>query len=214
MTSRGRTITLLLLCMLCLCACRGADSAEKRVYVLRETAAPTVMPEAAAPESAAPVRTEKVTDLYGWWRMLHCSGDWAHMYGYYWDCCAELREEGDSLRLQLWDEDISRHIGLASARLHERDGAMTCAAGAFLDRALGPEDWLITVTTDDCGELWKIEGSYEAVGNGGFQYEIYLRPWGSRWPGTKDEKPGLYESWYLPLIGAGAEMPEEIGTKP
>ena len=42
---------------------------------------------------------------------------------------------------------------------------------------------------------------------------IYLRPWGSRWPGSEDEKPYYYESWYLPLIEAGEAMPDKIGKQ-
>jgi len=211
-TGRRRMICLALLLTFLLCACGRKVTAEKTVVVLRETEAPTTaLPEptmtAGSPEPAA----VKASDWYGWWRMFNTSGDWAHMYGYYWDCCAEIREEGTSLRLQLWDEDISKYIGLSGARIREENGVLRCVAGAFLDREIGPDDWRITRTRDDCGVMLHIEGNYEAVGKGGFQYEIFLRPWGSRWPGSEDEKPHYYDDWYLPLIDAGVKMPDEIG---
>ena len=194
-----------------LCACGKTGAADKTVVVLRETEAPTAAAEPViSAESPEPAST-RPSDWYGWWRMFNTSGDWAHMYGYYWDCCAEIRKEDDSLRLQLWDEDISKYIGLSSARILEDSGTLKCKVGAFLDREIGPDDWRITRTQDTCGVLLHIEGSYEAVGKGGFQYEIFLRPWGSRWPGSEDEKPHYYENWYLPLIDAGVRMPDEIG---
>ena len=178
------------------------------MVVLRETPAPTPAPvETAAPTKSGP------DDWYGWWRMYNTSGDWAHMYGYYWDCCAEIAQEEGTLRLQLWDEDLPKDVGLAAARLREENGVLKCAAGTFLDRELGPESWNIASASDSCGQLLHIRGKYDAVGKGGFQYEIFLRPWGSRWPGSEDEKPGFYESWYLPLVEAGVKMPEVIGKQ-
>ena len=213
MSARILRILPMLLLTLCLCACGRAADKKTVVVVREETPAPSVTELPAENKAAAPAETAApaASDWYGWWRMFDTSGDWAHMYGYYWDCCAEIREEGGSLRFQLWDEDLSKYIGLASARLIREGGALRCAAGAFLDRELAPEDWTVTVTEDDCGTLLKIEGKYTAVGKGGFSYEIFLRPWGSLWPGKKDEKPGYYDSWYLPLIEAGVKMPEEIG---
>lgn len=218
---RTRGYLPVLLLVLILCACGRTDHTDKTVVVLRESPAPVTAPEilntpepsaaavtAAPAESAAPAA---IMEWYGWWRMDHCSGDWAHMYGYYWDCCAEIRQEGDTLRLQLWDEDLPKDVGLAGARIMEQDGVLRCRTGVFLDRDLGPDDWQITWTQDDCGALLHIEGYYEAVGKGGFRYEIFLRPWGSLWPGNEDEKPYAYEDWYLPLIEAGANMPDEIG---
>lgn len=212
MDGRKRAVVCLALILtFVFCACGKTGAADKTVVVLRETAAPTDSPEPTIPAEDNEGTSAKASDWYGWWRMFNTSGDWAHMYGYYWDCCAEIRKEDDSLRLQLWDEDISKYIGLSSARIRESGGALQCAVGAFLDREIGPEDWRITRTQDECGVLLHIEGSYEAVGKGGFQYEIFLRPWGSRWPGSKDEKPHYYENWYLPLIDAGVRMPDEIG---
>ena len=203
-----------LLLMLTLCAC-GQAKPEKTVVIIQETAAPTALPEIAAPLSKAARKVAASSlpaEWYGWWKMDHTSGDWAKMYGYYWDCCAEMDMRGGVRSLLLWDEDMPRDNCLAAAELAERDGALHCTAGSFLDRALADDSWRVTRDEDDCGAHWKIEGEYSAVGKGGFHYEIYLRPWGSRWPGSAEEKPYYYERWYLPLIEAGEAMPDGIGS--
>ena len=70
----------------------------------------------------------------------------------------------------------------------------------------------ITVTEDEEGTLLTIRGHYDAVeSEGGFSFEIFLRPWGSLWPGKENEIPYYYEDWYLPLIRAGSAIPEAIG---
>ena len=57
-------------------------------------------------------------------------------------------------------------------------------------------------------------GGGATVGKGGFSYEIYLRPWGSKWPEDDEDKlPYYYNDWYLPLIEAGKDMPDTIGGK-
>ena len=202
-----------LLLALTLCGC-GKAKTDKTVVILQETAAPATASETPAPASKAERKAAASTlpkAWYGWWKMDHTSGDWAKMYGYYWDCCAEIDERDGVTDLLLWDEDMPKGDCLAFAQLEEKSGALRCTSGSFLDMALTENDWTVTRNQDADGLLWTIEGAYKAVGRGGFHYVIYLRPWGSRWPGSEDEKPYAYESWYLPLIEAGKAMPETIG---
>jgi hypothetical protein len=231
----ARLLACSLLFALLLCGCGTEGKNKKTVVILQltptpvtaatatPTAAPTPetpvptpetpvpMPETPAPTTETP---DMARDWYGWWKMDHTSGDWARMYGYYWDCCAELSEDADgAIRFLLWDEDMPKDDCLAQAVLREQDGALRCEEGFFLDRELGAADWTLTRSEDACGPLWCIEGQYKASGKGGFHYLIYLRPWGSRWPGSEDEKPYYYNSWYLPLIEAGETMPTEIGNQ-
>lgn len=201
------TCILIALTLLLLCGCGKGSAPDKTVVILDLAATPTPTAEA----EAAPADTGK--DWYGWWKMDHCKGDWSHMYGYYWDCCAVITDADGGLDLQIWDEDLSRDIGLAEAFLERSGGVLQCTDGRFLDRALGSADWKITESADACGRLISIEGEYQAVGKGGFHYLIYLRPWGSKWPGSADERPFYYESWYLPMIAADEAMPDVIGNK-
>lgn len=204
---KRRLCLLAALLLLFLCGCGKGSAPDKTVVILETDRAPAPTAEAKTAVS------EK--DWYGWWKMDRCKGDWAHMYGYYWDCCAVMADAGGgALDLLLWDEDMPRDNCLSEARLETSGGVRRCAGGSFLDRELAPDDWTITDSEDACGRLLTIEGEYRAVGKGGFHYVIYLRPWGSRWPGSPDERPYYYESWYLPLIEKGEAMPDRIGNKP
>ena len=149
-------------------------------------------------------------DWYGWWRIYSTSGDWAQMSGCWWDCCAEI-EDGSML---LWDEELPKDNYLAKAALNIDGSDIRCSSGSFLDRKLKSSSWDITLSADDSGTLMTVSGKYNAVGDGGFSYEIYLRPWGSKWPdGDGDKLPYYYKDWYLPLVEAGKVMPDVIGGK-
>ena len=61
-----------------------------------------------------------------------------------------------------------------------------------------------------------IEGSYKDPDDffSGYDYTIYLRPWGLDWADIETDQPdGLpdHYDWYLSAIQAGAEMPDVIG---
>ena len=149
-------------------------------------------------------------DWYCWWRMYGTSGDWAQMDGCWWDCCAEIEDR----RMLLWDEDLPRDNFLAEAELSTRGGDIRCLGGSFLDRKLKSGSWDITLSEDSCGTLMTVSGKYDAVRDGSFSYEIFLRPWGSKWPEDDEDKlPYYYKDWYLPLIEAGRDMPDIIGGK-
>ena len=114
----------------------------------------------------------------------------------------------------LWDEDLPRDNFLAEAELSTRGGDIRCLGGSFLDRKLKSGSWDITLSEDSCGTLMTVSGKYDAVRDGSFSYEIFLRPWGSKWPEDDEDKlPYYYKDWYLPLIEAGRDMPDIIGGK-
>lgn len=197
----------LLLACISLTAC-GKAQTEKTVLTVEATpAAGTAVPEAAAESAPALADT-----YYGWWHINHTSGDWAHMYGYWWDCAAWVQETAPGeYSLTLRDEDMLEGTTTAWAALRETDGKLVCTEGRLLDAALKEGDWTVKRTEDACGTLLTISGRYTAVNSkGGFSYEFFLRPWGSRWPEKADELPYHYEDWYLPLIEAGEEMPSSL----
>lgn len=199
---RFRIIAAVLALVLLLAGCGKDDSDKVKTVVVENDRI-----------SRTDVKTA-VTDLsgdwYGWWRMYSTSGDWAHMYGYWWDCCAEI-EDGSML---LWDEDLPKDNFLAEAELSIHNKDIRCTGGSFLDRKLKSSSWDIILSEDDCGTLMTISGEYDAVGKGSFSYKIYLRPWGSKWPEDDENKlPYYYNDWYLPLIEAGKNMPDVIGGK-
>ena len=57
-----------------------------------------------------------------------------------------------------------------------------------------------------------IKGHYES-GEDKFNYEIWLRPWGTYWDDVEEkDEPDYYTDWYLPLIKAGKSMPDSVDT--
>ena len=199
---RFRIIAAVLALVLLLAGC-GKDDSDKVKTVVVEN-------DRISRAEAKTAVTDLSGDWYGWWRMYSTSGDWAHMYGYWWDCCAEI-EDGSML---LWDEDLPKDNFLAEAELSIHGKDIRCTGGSFLDRKLKSGSWDIILSEDDCGTLMTISGKYDAVGKGSFSYKIYLRPWGSKWPEDDEDKlPYYYKEWYLPLIEAGRDMPDIIGGK-
>ncbi len=154
-------------------------------------------------------------DWYGWWKMVNTSGDWARMDGYWWDCCAEAEEDGAETRLLLWDEDLPKETLLAVLRIESgKDGELRCTGGEFLSAVMEEDGCEIELRQDGGEKFLTITGHYDAtVKIGSFDYSIFLRPWGQKWEDAQeDELPYYYESWYLPLIEDGKEMPDEIGN--
>ena len=192
---------LFLLLTLAACGQKEETKTTELVIAARETLEP------AAPSKT----TELAGDWYGWWHITHTSGDWAKLYGAYWDCCARIEESG---ALLLWDESLPKDDPLAETTLLQDGEGFRCVGGSMLDAAREPESWELTLTQDDEGKLLTIRGRYDAVrSEGGFSYEIFLRPWGDLWPGGTNEIPYYYEDWYLPLIRKGGAMPDTIGER-
>ena len=198
------------LCALVLCALlAGCGRAEReKTTLVTEAAAP---PETAVTEAPAE-KASLAASWYGWWRMDHTSGDWAHMYGYWWDCAAWVTETAPGeYSLSLRDEDTLEGKTALWLSLRETDGALVCTEGRLLDRDLPDENLEILLSEDAFGPLLTLRGRYTAVmSKGAFSYEFFLRPWGSRWPEKEDALPGHYRDWYLPLVEAGEDMPPEL----
>ena len=198
----------LLLLALCLSGCAGRE--DKTVLVLGkdESATPAEEASETVPEDPS---LPLAGDWYGRWRMKNTSGDWTKAYGYSWDCCAEIRGDAEgNYTLLLWDEDLPKDNYLASAVISAGE-TLRCEGGSFMDRELEAGCWDLSLSEDAAGLLLIIRGDYDAVGEGGFHYDVYLRPWGSTWPGPAENQPYRYESWYLPLIEADSPMPDSIG---
>ena len=159
-------------------------------------------------------------DWYGWWMMTGCSGYYEEedMEGQWWDVCGtiDIGEDGVGTII-LWDEDYTKAEPMASAAVSlsvegtTEYGTVMSEGGWFTDVALEHADWIIDPGLVDYTDLIHIEGSYEN-GEDAFNYDIYLRPWGTYWFDMDDaDLPYYYDDWYLPLIDAGEAMPDEIG---
>ncbi len=166
--------------------------------------------EEPVPEPAAAISPALPASWYGWWRIGDAEGIWKSRSGYYWDCLAELGHTPEGMTsLLIWDENFTKENSLAYAVFTTGEDGRQSLSGSFLDEPLSGESWQMRAETDESGVRMVIEGIYTAS-EGGFPFKFILRPWGSRWPEGKNERPYAYESWYLPLTETGAPMPEKI----
>ena len=157
-------------------------------------------------------------DWYGWWTMYGCYGYYEGMDGMAWDVCGTVDIGEDYMgTITLWDEDYTRDNAMASADVSLSEagtgeyGAVMSEGGYFTDIPLEHADWIVDPGLSDYEDLIWITGFYEN-GEDEFTYEIYLRPWGATWDDlSEDVQPLYYSDWYLPLIEAGAAMPDAIG---
>ena len=157
-------------------------------------------------------------DWYGWWTMYGCYGSYEGMDGMAWDVCGTIDIGEDYTgTVTLWDEDYTKAEPMASADVSLSEagtgeyGTVTSEGGYFTDVALEHADWIVDPGLSEAEDLLWITGFYEN-GEDEFTYEIYLRPWGASWDDlSEDVQPLYYFDWYLPLIEAGAAMPDAIG---
>ena len=157
-------------------------------------------------------------DWYGWWTMYGCYGYYEGMDGMAWDVCGTVDIGEDYMgTITLWDEDYTRDNAMVNADVSLSEagtgeyGTVTSEGGYFTDIPLEHADWIVDPGLSDYEDLIWITGFYEN-GEDEFTYEIYLRPWGASWDDlSEDVQPLYYFDWYLPLIEAGAAMPDAIG---
>jgi hypothetical protein len=160
-------------------------------------------------------------DWYGWWIVSDGDGEYTDMVDNYWDACASIEVDGEDAVLKLWDENSSKSELLAEVELEYTDGfgdhgAWVSTSGSFMDSEVGYYEWLIDSDGDAASGIEHIiciEGSYTDDAGESFDYYVFLRPWGMEWDDVEGETftttpyedmmPGLYDSWYLPLIESG-----------
>lgn len=162
-------------------------------------------------------------DWYGWTSYSNGTNNYSSLDGFYMDCMAqiEIDENGDG-GLILWDEATSVDNPRAGVYVSVSDGGfpqgrLKSVEGLFSDADVGNADWLVDPDGLGYENLICIEGSYKDPEDffSGYDYKIYLRPWGLDWADIEADQPDClptyYYDWYLPAIQAGAAMPEVIG---
>ena len=156
-------------------------------------------------------------DWYGWWEITECAGYYEDVDYTRWDICGNIDIGSDKTgTFTLWDEDFSKDNPMAevSVTLSESDtgeyGTLTSKSGNFTDVDLASEEWVIDPTSAGYENMIVIKGHYES-GEDKFNYEIWLRPWGTYWDDVEEkDEPDYYNDWYLPLIKAGKSMPDSV----
>ena len=156
---------------------------------------------------------------YGWWTMSSCYGYYEGMDGQWWDVCGTIEFGEDYMgTITLWDVDYTADNPMAYVAASLSDagtseyGAVMSEGGWFTNVALEHADWIIDPgLVEYYADMIHIEGYYQD-GADEFNYDIFLRPWGTYWDDVaEDDRPAFYDDWYLPLINAGKGMPDSIG---
>ena len=167
---------------------------------------------------------------YGWWVINSGTGVYDDADGGWWDACARIELDADgSGTLILWDDSCEAGQTIAGAQVQASadlttSGRLVSTDGSFFDCALeGADAWYIDAAPSESmpyADMICISGVYTDPENGEntFVYSIYLRPWGETWEDVRADNeelmPYYYDDWYLPLIEAGAAMPDAIGGSP
>ena len=162
-------------------------------------------------------------DWYGFTSYSNGTNDYESLDGFYWDCMAriEIDENGEG-GLILWDEATSVDDPRAGVYVSVSDGGfaqgrLKSVEGLFSGGDVGDADWLVDPDGLGYENLICIEGSYKDPDDffSGYDYKIYLRPWGMDWTDIEEDQPdnlpAHYYDWYLPAIEAGSGMPDVIG---
>lgn len=187
-------------------------------FVLEGTEAPSSAPASSESSADGALRDWWSGDWYGLWYMTSGTGDYQTDDTVFWDCCAHIDLDEDNVgTFELWDADLPRGDGVCSVSVSLKPdglgehGALYSESGWFMDSDLGHADWIIDPALSGYDHALAISGDVEDE-SGSYHYEILLRKWGERWDDAGSAIPEGYESWYLPLIEAGAEMPDAIDS--
>lgn len=166
-------------------------------------------------------------DWYGWWTVSGADGAYADWSGRRWECCANFSIGADYTGTEIiWDEDLPKDNAVSEAAVTlnaagtGEHGTLYSEEGYFMDGDLAHADWIVDpalITYDalmNYDNMICIDAWYE-VEDGGYKYNIYLRPWGMTWDDVAPEnRPASYDTWYLPLIEAGLGAPDTVGGEP
>ncbi len=197
----------------------------KYIYVRGEGEAPAVE-ISEEPEDSAYSWWEG--DWYGWWIIDTAYGSYESMEGYFWDAYANIElGEDDTGRMLLWDMDYSKDAPMADMEVFfsfgaGENGAMWAEDGYFMDADVGHAEWVADPAAMgfEIEDMIYIDFVYEDPQNGDNRFNgyLFLRPWGMLWDDLEgryedgwpydDMMPFKYKDWYVPLVKAGADMPD------
>ena len=186
-------------------------------------------------------------EWYGWWAIKNGTGSYQGPSdaNVCWDTYANIEVYDDETGyLTLWDTETSKAEPLIRGYLNfekgsDERGILVNDWITFFDAGKWLPQFYATPMDIDAG-TWKVDpakssvshfenmieikGHYEDPdGTGeGFDYYIYLRPWGTDWEDVrngntsgciyKDMMPVIYDDWYVPLVNMGESLPDSIGA--
>ncbi len=145
-------------------------------------------------------------DWYGYWETHSVTDDYRDMEDDgRWECYAEIKMNSDDTgTIYLWEK--LGEIARVNIRVSEEGGSGDMGAAVsesghhWNDAQIGHADWIIDPSLYGYENYMVIDGRYvdEENPDQGFNYIMYLRPWGQLWDDIpEDERPPDYEDWYL-----------------
>lgn len=158
---------------------------------------------------------------YGWGVFYLAEGDYADYEDTAWDIVADIKVDGSSGTVSIWDiEDLSEpeldaKVSFASGSGDM--GQMICESGTFMGYDFNRNGWTCDPGSRPEGDLEHTMIMHFEFGDddgNGFTVVYILRPWGMYWDDVQaadtsemiyeDMMPLQYEDWYLPKVQAGA----------
>jgi len=161
------------------------------------------------------------------------TGDYEVYDNQYWDAMGTIDvDENGNADMVLWYEAVDRDNPVAEVKLTISEDSGSGEMGAAISESgwmfvnsdtgngdVNHADWIIDPMTDiyskrHGSDMIHIEGDY-LDGTGEIYYHFFLRKWGTLWDDIAEDPelliPGLYDSWYKPLVEEGYAMPKNIG---
>ena len=108
---------------------------------------------------------------HGYWEISDCSGVWAELDKFRWDCWAEIKDN----KVLIWDVDVPREEGLCTLELKAAGSGYAPVKGRMMDVTSNCDDWSISIENDDKGRLFVLRGHYQGKADGKFSFAFYLR---------------------------------------
>lgn len=224
---------------------RPSTEADPETEIKIAVAGAAEKPAADKKDSAAADFSWWNGEWYGWWAIKNGTGSYQGPSdaNVCWDTYANIEVYDDNTGyLTLWDTETNKENPLIRGYLNFEKGSDSRGklvndwitffdAGQWLPQFyatpmdIDAGDWVVDPADSSVShfkDMIEIEGHYEDPdGTGeGFDYYIYLRPWGTDWSDVasgdttgclyKDMMPVLYDYWYAPLVDMGESLPDSV----
>lgn len=142
-------------------------------------------------------------EWYGYWQTYSATGDYKGLEDNLWECYALIEMNLDSTgAIYLWDDggDIARvDISVSKDSSSGHMGKAISVSGDQWEGAeIGYGDWEIDPSLHAYEDYFVIDSHYKDELGGGFDYKVYLRPWGKIWDDVaEDDRPQWDDDWYF-----------------
>ena len=180
--------------------------------------------EGSAPEASAPVTDVDFEaiwcgDWYGWWGIAEGStGYYEDLIGESWDCCAYIEPYEDQYLMTIWDTDFNDYAENALSEVFiEFDYSIIGDVGMavssddernyFWAGNVGYSDWYMDPGILGSDNTIVFGNQYTDDDGDTLVYSVILTKWPNKWDTELMAAPEYYESFFVPLMEAGEELP-------